>query len=81
MKTTARRLKLTHYELRVLIDARGAKRLKQRANVIDNRAISNAVHFIVKRCTTNLNVFWLSASEFLLNVLATCEKICYNCTN
>ena len=57
MKTTARRLKLTHYELRILIEALNAKRLKKRANVIDNRAISNAVHFIVKRCTTNLNIF------------------------
>ena len=38
MKTTVRRLKFTHYELRVLIEALNAKRLKQRANVIDNRA-------------------------------------------
>ena len=40
MKTTVRRLKLTHYELRVLIEAQGAKRLKQRANGIDNTATS-----------------------------------------
>ena len=29
MKTTVRRLKLTHYELRVLIEVLNAKRLKQ----------------------------------------------------
>jgi len=34
---------LTHYEFRVLIDARGAKRLKQRANGIDNIATSGLV--------------------------------------
>lgn len=38
MKTTVRRLKLTHYELRALIEALNAKRLKQRANGIDNTA-------------------------------------------
>ena len=43
MKTTVRRLKLTHYELRILIDARGAKRLKQRANGIDNTATSGLI--------------------------------------
>ena len=43
MKTTVRRLKLTHYELRVLIEARGAKWLKQRANGIDNTADSNLI--------------------------------------
>ena len=32
-----RRLKLTDFELRVLIDALNAKRLKQKANGIDNR--------------------------------------------
>ena len=40
MKTTVRRLKLTHYELRVLIEALNAKRIKQRANGIDNSATS-----------------------------------------
>ena len=43
MKTTVRRLKLTHYELRVLIEARGAKRIKQRANGIDNTATSGLI--------------------------------------
>jgi hypothetical protein len=32
-----RRLKLPHVELRVAIDALNAKRLKQKANGIDNR--------------------------------------------
>ena len=43
MKTTVRRLKLTHYELRVLIEALNAKRLKKRANGIDNTADSNLI--------------------------------------
>ena len=41
--TTVRRLKLTPFELRVAIDALNAKRLKQKANGIDNRAISNLI--------------------------------------
>lgn len=43
MKTTVRRLKLTHYELRVLVEAWGVKRLKQRANGIDNTATSGLI--------------------------------------
>lgn len=43
MKTTVRRLKLTHYELRVLIEARGAKRLKLWADGIDNIATSGLI--------------------------------------
>ena len=43
MKTTVRRLKLTHYELRVLIEALNAKRLKQRANGIDNTVTSGLI--------------------------------------
>ena len=43
MKTTVRRLKLTHYELRVLIEALNAKRLKRRANGIDNTATSGLI--------------------------------------
>ena len=43
MKTTVRRLKLTHYELRVLIEALNAKRLKQRANGIDNITTSGLI--------------------------------------
>ncbi len=43
MKTAVRRLKLTHYKLRVFIEARGAKRLKQRANGIDNTAASGLI--------------------------------------
>ena len=39
--TTVRRLKLTPFELRVAIDALNAKRLKQKANGIDNRETSN----------------------------------------
>ena len=41
--TTVRRLKLTPFELRVAIDALNAKRLKQKANGIDNRATSNLI--------------------------------------
>ncbi len=40
MKTTVRKLKLTNYELRVLIEALNAKRLKQKASGIDNTATS-----------------------------------------
>lgn len=43
MKTTVRGLKITHYELRVLIEALNAKRLKQRANGIDNTATSGLI--------------------------------------
>ena len=39
------RLKLTPFELRVAIEALNAKRLKQKANGIDNRATSN-LYFI-----------------------------------
>ncbi len=38
-----RRLKLTPFELRVAIDALNAKRLKQKANGIDNRATSSLI--------------------------------------
>ena len=41
--TTVRRLKLTPFELRVAIDALNAKRLKQKANGIDNRVTSNLI--------------------------------------
>ena len=41
-----RRLKLTPFELRVAIEALNAKRLKQKANGIDNRATSNLIHQI-----------------------------------
>ena len=43
MNHSIRRLKLTHYELRVLIEALNAKRLKQRANGIDNTATSGLI--------------------------------------
>ena len=43
MKTTVRRLKLTRYDLRVLIEALNAKRLKQRANGIDNITTSGLI--------------------------------------
>ena len=39
--TTVRRLKLTPFELRIAIDALNAKRLKQKANGINNRVTSN----------------------------------------
>jgi len=38
-----RRLKLTDFELRVLIDALNARRLKQKDKRIDNRATSNLI--------------------------------------
>ena len=41
--TMVRRLKLTPFELRVAIEALNAKRLKQKANGIDNRATSNLI--------------------------------------
>ena len=41
-----RRLKLTPFELRVAIDALNAKRLKQKANGIDNRATSNLILYL-----------------------------------
>ncbi len=47
MKRTVHKLKLTHYELRVLIDALNAKRLKQSASGIDNTATSNLLLRII----------------------------------
>jgi len=41
--TMVRRLKLTSFELRVAIEALNAKRLKQKANGIDNRSTSNLI--------------------------------------
>ena len=41
--TTVRRLKFTPFELRVAIEALNAKRLKQKANGIDNRVTSNLI--------------------------------------
>jgi len=41
--TTVHRLKLTNFELRVAIDALNAKRLKEKANGIDNRETSNLI--------------------------------------
>ena len=38
-----RRLKLTPFELRVAIEALNTKRLKQKANGIDNRVTSNLI--------------------------------------
>ena len=37
---TVRRLKLTDFEIRVLIDALNARRLKQKASGVDNTATS-----------------------------------------
>ena len=42
-----RRLKLTSFELRVAIDALNAKRLKQKANEIDNREISDFILYLL----------------------------------
>ena len=41
--TMVRRLKLTDFELRVLVDALNARRLKQKANRIDNRETSDLI--------------------------------------
>ena len=41
MMFTVRRLKLTHYELRVVIDSLNALRIKQKTQGIDNTATSN----------------------------------------
>ena len=45
--TTVRRLKLTRFELRVAIEALNAKRLKQKANGIDNSATSNLILYLL----------------------------------
>ena len=58
MKTTVRGLKLTHYELRVLIEALNAKRLKQRANGIDNTADSNLIFRFIEKILPK-KVFYL----------------------
>lgn len=41
--TMVRKLKLTHFELRVLIDALNARRLKQKASGVDNTATSDLI--------------------------------------
>ena len=41
--TTVRRLKLTTFEIRVAIEALNAKKLKQKANGIDNRETSKLI--------------------------------------
>ena len=51
--TTVRRLKLTPFELRVAIDALNAKRLKQKANGIDNRATSNLILHLLEPLKLN----------------------------
>lgn len=40
---TVRRLKLTDFEIRVLIDALNARRLKQKASGVDNTAASDLI--------------------------------------
>ena len=42
-----RRLKLTPFELRIIIDALNAKRLKQKANGMDNRETSNLILYLL----------------------------------
>lgn len=44
---TVRRLKLTPFELRVVFDALNAKRLKQKANGMDNRETSNLIQYLL----------------------------------
>ncbi len=41
--TQVRKLKLTDFELRVLIDALNAKRLKQKANGVNNAETSDLI--------------------------------------
>ena len=48
--TMVRRLKLTDFELRVLVDALNARRLKQRANRIDNTATSDLIVCSITEC-------------------------------
>ena len=45
--TMVRRLKLTPFELRIIIDALNAKRLKQKANGMDNRETSNLILYLL----------------------------------
>ena len=45
--TMIRRLKLTHFEFRVAIDALNAKRLKQKDNGIDNSEISKLILYLL----------------------------------
>ena len=45
--TAVRRLKLTRFELRVAIEALNAKRLKQKANGIDNSATSSLILYLL----------------------------------
>lgn len=45
--TMVRRLKLTPFEFRIVIDALNAKRLKQKANGMDNRETSNLILYLL----------------------------------
>ena len=47
-----RRLKLTDYELRVLIDALNAKRLKQKASGIDHSETSDLLLYLIDALET-----------------------------
>ena len=44
--TTVRRLKLSRFEIRVAIDALNARRLKEKANEIDNTATSDLILYL-----------------------------------
>ena len=45
--SVVRKLKLNHYEIRVLVDALNAKRLKQKASGIDTAETSNLILYLL----------------------------------
>ena len=65
--TMVRRLKLTPFELRIAIDALNAKRLKQKASGIDNRATSN----LISICSMPLKLNYIRLN--ISRLYATCE--------
>ena len=65
-----RRLKLTPFELRVAIEALNAKRLKQKANGIDNRATSNLILHLLDV----LEVYRAVISPFCIRTLVAQSK-------
>lgn len=45
--SVVRKLKLNHYEIRVLVDALNAKRLKQKASGTDTAETSNLILYLL----------------------------------
>ncbi len=63
-----RKLKLDHYEIRVLVDALNAKRLKQKESGIDTTETSNLILYLLVIALTaiaeNITLSWSETPTF-----------------